>query len=219
MGTSTAHPSPRNPAWQRVRAQYRRAPIDAVRVVSAAAQALDAEFVEAMSAPGVVRCLQAALSVAPGDGSIESAVEAGVRAREVARASLAAQGDSSRQAEIALDATFLTAMALAGSDAARPAGFEPSGAADQDASRWFAAHYLSRLFGHLVARDTADVVGTPGLPDVQARCRLVEAAERVCAEAVRDCPWAGAPQGDPAPLLRGLITGALERLRAAGGPG
>lgn len=217
VGTSTAHPSPRNPAWQRVRAQYCRAPIDAVQVVSAVARALDAEFVEAMSAPGVVRCLQAALSVAPGDGSSESAVEAGAAAREAARASLATEGDSSRQAEVALDAAFLTAMALAGNAAARPAGLEPSGDAEQDASRWFAAHYLSRLFGHLVARDTADVVGTPGLPDVQARCRLVEAAERVCTQAVGDCAPLGMAGHDPRSMLRGLITGALERLRAAEG--
>lgn len=216
VGTSTAHPSPRNQAWQRVRAHYRHAPIDAVQVVSAVARALDTEFIEAMSAPAVVRCLQAALSVAPGDGSSESAVEAGAQAREAARASLAAEGDSSRQAEIALDAAFLTAMALAGSAAARPADLEPSGDAERDATRWFAAHYLSRLFGHLVARDTADVVGTPGLPDVQARCRLVEATERVCTEAIRDCQSLGTSGADSASALPGLIAGALERLRASG---
>jgi len=218
MGTSTAHPSPKTKEWQEARDQYRHRQVNAGQLVRAVARAIDPTFEAAMAGEPVARCLDVLLRHAD-EGSLDSDPDAsrvGYRVREAAREELSLAG-TSRQAETALDAVFLTALAQvhARREEELPEALPPI-------EQQFVAHYIAGVFKHLVARDSSEFVGGDGLPTVGDRSALSEQCERMCVDAVYAADAGpltglGESEGDRARrIAEGLapvVADVLDRLR------
>lgn len=253
MGTSSSHRSPSTPEWERVKQLYREPHPDPKAIVSRITSALDPDTRRGMSGPGVVCCLshllrasrqtaQAGLSllVTPA-AEIPPLLAASEIIRERAERDIARLGLASRFSDLALNA-LATAVFEAGSGESpelfkidlQCADSELGSYAREgrlhDLARVFVGHDLDHVFRYVIARDSAEFIGGPGLPTAAEASLLRDAAARYCRQSVaqidaaryEDALSAALRAADDEamaqvqPVLSGLLDAGLQRLAAGG---